>query len=503
MLKGFTRKFKPLEILTEDQIEEIHTRTLEVLWVTGIRIEHERALKLFEREGCQVDYDEMTVHFPASLVEECLQKAPGKWHTRARDRKNDLIVGRDTVYFGVAPGMQTIDLDTWKPRVATMKENYDAVRVLDALPNLHFFSPYTPYFGFGAVPPVMGMLESVAARIRNSTKFQYSGYSHDCEIFTIEIGRAAGMEILGTCALSPPLTMYRDAAESTFRFVEAGFPVRVISGAVMGGTAPATVAGSTITNNAEVIAGVLLTQLIRPRTRVLAKDLVFPQNMRSGAPVFGAIEIALHNVVFNQIWRRYDIPRSNTTCYPSSKRIDFQSGYEKSQIALIAALSGVNSMLLHGSVHGELTHHPLQAVLDDDVAGRVGRFITGVEVNDETLAVSLIEEVGAIPGHYLNKEHTRKWWKKEFFLPQAADVLTYPEWMKSGKKHCLDYAKERMEKILATHKVSIPLTPGQEDDIGRILNEARKYYRKKGMISDEEWEVYKKKVLESPDYPYG
>ncbi len=502
MLKGFTRKFKPLEILTEEQVEEIHRGTLEVLWATGVRIEHERALKLFERSGCRVDYEEMRVHFPPSLVEECLGKTPGKWHTRARDPKNDLIIGRDTVYFGVAPGMQTIDLDTWKPRVATMKENYDAVRVLDALPNLHFFSPYTPYFGFGAVPPVMGMLESVAARIRNSTKFQYSGYSHDCEIFTIEMAQAAGIEILGTCALSPPLTMYRDAAESTFRFVEAGFPVRVISGAVMGGTAPATIAGSTITNNAEVIAGVLLTQLIRPRTRVLAKDLVFPQNMRSGAPVFGAIEIALHNVVFNQIWRRYDIPRSNTTCYPSSKRIDFQSGYEKAQIALIAALSGVNSMLLHGSVHGELTHHPIQAILDDDVAGRIGRFISGVAVSDETLAVGLIEEVGPIPGHYLNKEHTRQWWRKEFFLPQAADVLTYPEWMKTGRKSCLDYAKERMEEILATHKVLIPLTPGQEDDIERILNEARKYYKDKGLISDAEWAVYTKS-LESPNYPYG
>jgi len=270
----------------------------------------------------------------------------------------------------------------------------------------------------------------------------------------------------------------------------------------MGGTAPATIAGSTITNNAEVIAGVLLAQLIRPGTRVLVKDLIFPQNMRSGAPVFGAIEIALHNVIFNQLWRRYDIPRSNTTCYPSSKRIDFQSGYEKAQIALIAALSGVNSMLLHGSVHGELTHHPIQAILDDDVAGRIGRFISGVEVSDETLAVGLIEEVGPIPGHYLNKEHTRQWWKKEFFLPQAADILTYPEWMKTGKKSCLDYAKERMEKILATHKVLIPLTPGQEDDIERILNEARKYYKDKGLISDTEWAVYTKS-LESPNYPYG
>ena len=501
VVKGFTRRFKPLEVLTEEQIEEIHRETLQVLWTTGVRIEHERALKLCEETGCRVDYDEMRVRFPPSLVEEFLRKAPGKWHARARDPKNDLIMGRDTVYFGVAPGMNTVDLDTWEPRVATREENYDGVRLLDALPNLHFFSPYTPYFGFEAVPSVMGMLESLAARLRNSTKFSYTGFSNDCEIFSIEMAQAVGVEILGTCALSPPLTIYRDAVESAFRFAEAGFPLRVVGGPIMGGTAPATIAGATITNNAEVIAGVLLPQLIKPGTRVLAKDLVFPQNMKTGAPVFGAIEIALHNVAFNQLWRRYDIPRSNTTCYASSKRIDFQCGYEKAQIALIAALSGVNSMLLHGSVYGELAHHPLQAVLDDDVAGRIGRFISGVAMSDETLAVDLIEEVGPIPGHYLNKEHTRRWWQKEFFLPQAADTLTYPEWMKAGKKSCLDYAGVKMEEILATHQ-PIPLTTSQEEAVERILREAREYYRGKGLISGGEWSAYIKS-LKSPGYPYG
>ncbi|GAH65259.1 unnamed protein product, partial [marine sediment metagenome] len=71
------------------------------------------------------------------------------------------------------------------------------------------------------------------------------------------------------------------------------------------------------------------------------------------------------------------------------------------------------------------------------------------------------------------------------------------------KKSCLDYAKERMGEILATHKVSLPLTPSQEEEIERILNEARQYYRKKGLISDKEWEVYEEKVLKSPDYPFA
>jgi len=499
-LKGFTRNFKPLEILTEEQLEAIHRGTLEVLWVTGVRVEDERALKLFEKNGCKADYDEMRVRIPPSLVEECIRKAPSSFHVKARDTKNDLIMGGNTIYFGPAPGQQTVDLDTLEPRAPTRKENYDGVRVLDALPNLHYFTSYTPYFGFKGVPPCMGMPESCAAKIRNSTKVLGEGYSNDCEIFTIEMAQAVGTEIFGVCIMSAPLSIYSDAVESAFRFAEAGFPIRVVSSPIMGGTSPATIAGSMITTNVEIIAGVLLTQLIKPGTRVLVKALIFPQNMRTGAPAFSAIEIGLHNVIFNQIWRKYDIPRANTTCYPSSKRMDFQCGYEKASIALIASLSGANSLLLHGSVHGELTHHPVQAILDDDLAGMIGRFISGVEVNDETLAVDLIKEVGPIPGHFLNKEHTRKWWRREQFVPKAADRLTYPEWMDTGKKSCLDYAKERMEEILATHK-TIPLTPSQEEDIERILEEARKYYKARGMISEEEMATYRES-MNSPNYPY-
>jgi len=150
-------------------------------------------------------------------------------------------------------------------------------------------------------------------------------------------------------------------------------------------------------------------------------------------------------------------------------------------MALTAALSGANIIQLHGGIYGEIAYHPVQSILDDDIAGMIGRFIEGVEVNDETLAIDLIEEVGPIPGFYLNKEHTRKWWKKEQFVPRTADRLTYPEWIRTGKKDCISYAKERMEEILTTHKPK-PLTDSQEKEIEKILEEARKYYKKKGKL---------------------
>ena len=105
------------------------------------------------------------------------------------------------------------------------------------------------------------------------------------------------------------------------------------------------------------------------------------------------------------------------------------------------------------------------------------------------MAIDLINQVGPIPGHYLGTAHTREWWRKEQFIPQVADLEAYPVWVRSGKRDTLTLARERMEEILATHQPK-PLTAAEEQAIEEILKEARGYYRKKGLISVEEWDDY-------------
>ncbi len=502
MLKGFTRIFKPLEILTEEQIAAIHKGTLSVLKRTGLRFESERALKLFKNNGCQVDYSNKRVRFPEGLVEECLRMCPSSYHVGARNPENDMIWGGNTTYFQALSGTKSINLDTWEPKTPTRKEYYDAITILDALENNHIVPWYTPWFGFKNVPPVMAMPEGLAARLRNSSKFICANYSMGCEQFNIKMAKAVGAELRTSMAAAPPLTFYSDAVESAYRIVNAGFILLLVSGSVYGGTSPSTIAGSLITGNAEIIAGLTLAQLIKPGTRVIAQDFSFPQNMRSGSPAFGDIAISLHQTAFNQIWRKYGVPTDGGVSYPSSKKIDYQAAYEKTINSFAGALSGTNTIWIQGSLYGELAFHPVQAIIDDDLVGMIGRFLRGIEVNDETMALDLIDEVGPIPGHYLGKAHTRKWWKKEQYEPKYADRLTYPEWLKAGKKDCIDNAKKEYERILSTHKVAPPLTDKQESEIENILQEAREYYKKKGLISSEEWKNYKKD-LKSSNYPYS
>ncbi len=130
---------------------------------------------------------------------------------------------------------------------------------------------------------------------------------------------------------------------------------------------------------------------------------------------------------------------------------------------------------LHGGVYGELAFHPLQAILDDDLAGAVGRFVEGASVNGDTLATDLINEVGPIPGHFLNTDHTRRWFDREGYRPKAADLLTYQEWENGGRRDALAIARDRMSDILKTH-TPVPLPEDQDREIERILVRARAFY---------------------------
>ncbi|MFC2030270.1 trimethylamine methyltransferase family protein [Chloroflexota bacterium] len=478
---GFSLEVKPLEILAAEQVEELHHSTLQVLWETGVRIESEWALDFLEKHDCRVDRESMRVRFPEELVNECLGRVPGTFRVRARDAKHDLVFGGSVLHFSHGSGMQTIDLDTFELRTPTKDDYVDCVKVLDALPTISCLGCY-PYFGYEGVAPVMAILEGVALKMRHSTKHQSTCYSKDCEQFNIQMAQAVGTEITGAATSSSPLTWNEDAINSARRMVEAGFPLVTIDGCIMGGTGPATAGGSVTVSNAEHLAMVVLVQLLNPGNRMLIGHFSAPMNMSSGSPAFGQIGASISNAIWNQLWRHYGVPCGNgSPSYVMAKTIDYQAGYEKGISGLISALSGANHLLLHFSVSAEISAHPVQAVLDDDIAGMIGRFMSGEEVDEETMAVDVIGEIGPIPGHFLNTAHTRKWWRKEQYVPEAADRLTYPEWVATGKRTALDYARERVEEILTTHQAE-PLSSGQEEDLGRILADARAFYKDRGEL---------------------
>jgi len=485
--KGFTRKFPAFEILTKEEVEQIKKTTLDILKNTGMIIEHKAALKMLEENDCIVDYDSQKVKFPEGLVLECIKRCPSTFRVKARDPNNDIIFGGNTIFFKSSPGMDiVVDPRTGDHRTATKQEYIDAVRVLDYLENHDWFSCYTPYFGYKGVPEVMKMTMGLIQRLKYSTKFTGLCFANYNWEFNFRIAKVAGCEIL--CPgfmVSSPLALSEFAVEAGFKTIEYGFPVGVDTGPVMGATAPATIAGGIAEFNAELIAGIVLAQLKKPYTRVFVWGFPNSQNMRTGAPYFGNISNALFNVANNQIWRDYGVPLRNTaSVYTNAKPVDYQNAIEHAVPAILSAISGASSIHLYGGAYGEIAHSPIQSILEDDLAGMIGRFIEGIKVNEETLALDLINQVGPLPGHFLDTKHTYKWWQKEQYTQKYADILTYPEWEREGKKDCIYYAEEKMKKILSEHEVSIKLSEEQEEKINLIVRELQDFYVKKGDLKE-------------------
>jgi trimethylamine--corrinoid protein Co-methyltransferase len=490
MIKGFTRKYEPLELLREEEVQAIHRGALFTLEKTGMRVEHEGALTLCEQHGCSVDFEHRRVRFPAWLVEESLRQSPSSYLLKARNRDQDLMVGGDTVYFMQGMGMRYLDLETWETRPATAEEHRQAMVVADALTNVHLADGVFFYMEREGIPPVMVMLENLASGLRHSTKAQQFGYQVDCELFAIQIAEALGINLNAELDSAAPLTLYAGAVEAAFRYVNAGIPIEPTVSIATGSEGPATMAGSMVLAIAMVMGWTVLTQLIQPGAPMSIQQGNGPMDMHTGNVLFGAVEGAMSCAMMNQMLRRYGIPSCSSAGFSStSKVVDYQVGYQKGMGALIDALSGGNLLIFQGGSGGELHYHPALSILDDDVAGWIGRFLQGVTTTDTTLAIELINQIGPIPGHYLSAAHTREWWRREQYLPEVADLAPYPVWLKSGKKDALALAKERMDEILATHQ-PVPLPQDQSEEVERIMADARAYYHDQGLINADEWEGY-------------
>ena len=498
MLKGFTRNYQPLKMLTSEQEASIHGGAMYTLQKTGMQIEHKGALDLMAGAGCDVDFDAQRVRIPSWLIEECLRKTPSQFRLKARDAAQDLMVGGDNVYFMQGMGMRYIDLDTWETRPATGAEHRDAMIVADALPNIHLAEAWEIYTDRRNIPPVMGMLENLASGIRYSSKTQVAGNIKDTEIFAIEMAKATGTDLFPEIEHACPLTIQEGGAEAAFRYALAGIPFVPALSVSSGATGPATLAGAVVLKIAETMAWVVMTQVHTPGAPMAIHHGISATDMRTGNNVLSTPSRGVGTAMMNQMLRLYEIPIwSNTGFASTSKKIDFQAGYEKSVGTLLSALTGGHVQMYQGGSSTELMYSPEMAVMEDDVAGWIGGVLEGPIFNEETLAIDLINEVGPIPGHYMGQAHTRKWWNKEDYFPQVADIEAYASWAATGKKDMLDNAKEKVEEILANHK-PLPLSDGEDQALEDILVEARNHYRAKGMISADEWDLYMKE-LESTD----
>lgn len=471
------RCHRPIELLTCEETELIHEKSLEILEETGVVFQWGPALKVLRDAGCDVDAEKQLVTFPRDVVEHALKSCPSTVCVTARDPKYDLELTHGRVYFAPQASPYLYDLDTGAKRPGTLRDINEITIIQDALENIH--AVFTSLQVLSDVPMHVQMEWVLAQQLRHTTKsLNGLGFTF-CARWHIEIAKAAGIELVGAFTCSPPLTYPADQCDGLMRFAGAGWGSMMCPGVSCGATGPATLAGTVLQQNAEVLAGAVLAQAVNPGVGYIFSTESMPMDMRHGHEAIGIEQYMLASANA-QMARFYNVPSASFDSFTGGKLpTDQQVGYEKAMAALVQAQAGVNYIIGAGGIDDEACYSIEQLVIDNEMYGMITRFLKGILVNEETLAADLIKKVGPIPGNFLREAHTRKWWKQENYIPTLNYRLSYEEWVQDGCKDVAARAKEQAKAILKTHTVP-PLPEDVDREISRILVAAEMEKREQG-----------------------
>jgi trimethylamine--corrinoid protein Co-methyltransferase len=456
----------------QGQIQEIHQASLELLEQVGVHVANEQALALYRQGGARIKGQR--VRIPPVMVETALASAPTAVLLAGREPDQDVILEGKRVYTGTG-GSPTMVLDPLADcvRPAVLRDLADLVRLADALPHCDFVViPVTPT----DVPEVHLAVNRFYTSLIHTTKHVMGGVSSvDGARQVIELASliAGGLKPLRerpfvSCITSwmvSPLHLDTSVTDILIEWCRHGLPLALSSAPMAGSTSPVTLAGTLVQLNAEQLSGVVLCQLVRPGTPVLAGYIPGLADMRSGGYVGGAAEFGMMQAAAAQLAHFYRLPIYCSGGMTDSKLPDAQAGYEKMATLLLAAMGGCN--YIHhafGMVTNMSAVSLEQAVIDDELVGMVLRVLRGIDLTGDSLALEAIGRVGP-GGHYLMDPHTLRFMRSELYHPVLSDRRNRAAWEAAGSPDTRARATARMENLLQSHES--PGITSQIDDAAR------------------------------------
>jgi len=270
------------------------------------------------------------------------------------------------------------------------------------------------------------------------------------------------------CTL-PPLCYEKGMTEASIELGRAGIPVAIMPMPTAGGTGPATLAGTMVVSNAEFLGGLVIQEFASPSAPVVYAAGVDTMDFKTGSNTESP-ESSLMNLGLNQVAHYYDLPSEiGVTGGNTSKVLDTQAGYERARTILTHILTTPDISLGSGALEDSRMTSAEALVIDNEIIDYALRFIEGFEVNEDTLAVDIIDKVGP-GGIYLGEKHTVQHFR-ERWMSRLSDISSYETWEKRGSRTIDEVAREKVSEILATHEVT-PLLDDVEKEIGRILKRA-------------------------------
>ncbi len=468
----------PLEYLSEEQMHAIHSAALDILQDCGTMIHHQKSLDLLHEAGAHVK-DDNHVFIPSGLVEAAIRSAPSRITIYDRNGAAAMCLEGRNVYYGTGSDCPyLLDSFSGERREFLSADVGDAVRLVDALPNIDFT------MSNGLAPDFPAELQyqyKYTIMIRNSTKPQViTAADKTClnDIADIAAAAVGGREELSRKPIfvlydepTSPLVHINEVMEKLMFMAEHNLPTNYSPGIMAGGTSPVTMAGAIAQANAEILAGLVIHQLTNAGAPFIFGAGMSPMDMQSMQPTYSAPEAMMTQAGLCQIGRcLYELPTWGFGGCSASKLADEQAVNEAATYIMMAGWAGTNLVHDVGYLEFGLTYSFDLLVMCNEFIGQVRRMMEGITVDRENLAVECIKRVGP-GGHFLGDVHTLDHFR-ENWQPDLTDRRTYQDWQSRGAKSMGQLAKEKIKEIKEHHQPQ-PLSPEVEAEIDKILERAK------------------------------
>ena len=463
-------------VLSDDQIEQVFLAALETLESIGTRIHSQEASDLLAGAGVVIDGD--ITRISAGLIKEMLASVPPRVAVGNRDGERTMLLEGNRVHYGTGSDCPFIlDAESGVRRKFLKKDVQDAARVVDACTNMDFLMS----LGLTSdVPTYSYDRHQAAAMLRNTRKplvltaMSAGALSDIVEMYYLLRGSRDEFEVNPgfVVYLEPttPLVHSKASLEKLIFAADRRIPAIYTPCPILGATAPVTLAGGLVLAVAEFLVGMAISQLKRRGAPLIMGGVISSMDMRTTILTYGSPELHLASAGLTEIAHWLKIPMFSTAGCSDAKILDEQAAIEASLSILAAGLTGANLIHDVGFLESALIGSHEMVALSDEVVGQVKRFLRGIRVDEETLALDVLREVGP-GGNFIAHEHTASHFRDEFWFPTLMDRGRYSQWQKAGSKTMGDRLRERTADIIANHKVD-PLSDEINAGIDKILADA-------------------------------
>lgn len=472
--------FIGLKMLNPEKCRQIHEASLQVLEQTGVVVENEQTLNIFYDSGCIVDPEKKIVKMPPDIVESAIRSTPDHFllHGRKPDKDIRLDSKNPINHFSNFPGNINVkDLHTGTVRPSTKNDLIQMTRLCDALENLTFYSRAVYPLD---IDPLLMHIHTAEACLKNTSKHSIHGPESAWE--TKQITRMANAvtgnndesdlrkPLSFVSSIISPLKMSNDFCEVVTTSAKNGFPTIIASAAMGGGTAPIHLAGLLVQTNAEILSGIVLTQLINKNAPVIYACYSTGMDLKLASSPMGSPEAALMASAASELCQFYKIPCQVPGLATDSKQNGTQTAFEKTLTGLSTAMSGANLILGAGGLETGLTFDPALAVLDTEIIELINFFKKGIFVTSDTLSLEIIHEV-AHSGNFIYHPSTF------CHMKQTSQTSLFnrhkrKNWEKAGSPESYFKAIDKAKNILKTHKPE-KMSKKVENEIDDILEESQ------------------------------